>query len=347
VIHFRQASTFLASSLDYQGLPVAFEMNASNGRVAVTIYPPDDSDEQAKALAGSADVRAETSLRPPGVIQAGFEALAERRLPDDSPPRSEWPRDFDYVDADLRIEDNYVVPGSILSDAMMEFVRRVTKDLRDATETILSICRWRLALDGPHDPAQFGQAWWSLDGEVWEHLPGIYSVSISDRLVPRIDASRKEEIQALLDGGYSEPLAHALWFEASGQADSNPRSAVVIGISALEVGIKQFAAQRIPDAEWLLTEAPTAPVTRMLSEFLPRLPVPAGARKFSAPDPDVLAEVKKAVQIRNEITHAGRTAKINSDLVRRILKMVRRLLWEFDDASGLAWPRGHIERAQR
>src|SRR5882672_7750981 len=146
-------------------------------------------------------------------------------------------RDFDYITEDLKIEGGYIVPGPILSQSLMDFVAQTRATLRTATRVVFGNVRWRLAFTGPHDPVQFGVAYWSLDGERWEHLPSLTYLSLADSLVPRID-TRQIDIQQLVEAEAREPLAHTLWHEASQQRNVNPRSAILIGLAALEIGVK-------------------------------------------------------------------------------------------------------------
>ncbi len=283
----------------------------------------------------AARAEAVAEFDPSEKIAAAFKTLDERRLPDNSPAREDWPRDFDYITEDLKIEGNYIVPGSILSAGLMDFVGQTEGVLRIATRIVFENVRWRLAFLGPHDPVQFGISYWSLDGDSWEHLPSITHLSLGDSIVPRIDKS-EGDIQELVDAEAREPLAHALWHEASQQRGTNPRSAILIGLAALEVGIKHYATKCVPDAEWLVKEVPSPPIERLLRDFLPGLPLVDGGSAFEAPDDETLATIRKGVTIRNEVTHKG-VKTLKPDTVGQVLSTVRRLLWQLDAAAGMAW----------
>lgn len=158
---------------------------------------------------------------------------------------------------------------------------------------------------------------------------------VSSEAVPWIDRNQPE-IQQLLDAGLREPLAHALWHEASQQQDTSPRSAILIGIAALEVGIKHYAIKCVPDSAWLLEEAPAPPVHRMLTEFLPGLPPVAGGKGFEVPSKETLETIRKGVRVRNEVTHKGVT-RLKPEIVRSVLSSVRALLWQLDAGAGAEW----------
>jgi hypothetical protein len=338
---FRQDSIYVDLILDPRSEPVSFEVPDLRGTV-VTLRPPTQKEvERLASKQGVNRVRVEAAraeaiaeFDPSDKIAAAFKALDERRLPKDSPPRGAWPRDFDYISKDLQIESGYIAPASILSKSIQDFISQTRADLRQATRVVFENVRWRLSFHGPHDPVQFGIAYWSLDGERWEHLPTTTYLSISDSLMPRID-SRRGDIQELVDAETREPLAHTLWHEASQQRGTNPRSAILIGIAALEVGIKHYATLRIPDAKWLINEVQSPPIHRMLTEFLPKLP-PLNGKSFEAPNKLTLETIRKGVNIRNEVTHKG-VKGLKSDTVNEVLSTVRSLLWKLDAAGGVEW----------
>lgn len=60
------------------------------------------------------------------------------------------------------------------------------------------------------------------------------------------------ELQVLINKRGREPLHHALLREAKSILLSNPQSAFVITVSALEVGAKYFLSRKVPESEWLM-----------------------------------------------------------------------------------------------
>ncbi len=139
----------------------------------------------------------------------------------------------------------------------------------------------------------------------------------------------------MLDGQHQEPLAHLLLREARGQQAANPRSAILIGLSALETGVKQFVSDRVPDASWLVAESQSPPIVRMLTEYLPKLPGSNGA-SFQPPEGRVLKTLKKGVWLRNKVAHLG-YSDFREDTVEDILDAVESMLWRLDAAAGFSW----------
>ncbi len=112
---------------------------------------------------------------------------------------------------------------------------------------------------------------------------------------------------------------------------------MLLGVAALEVGIKHFISAAVPDATWLAEEAPTPPLERILREYLPRLPP-----KGEPPTKDVIDVVKKAVSLRNRLTHSGQ-ASFSYDTLETSLVTIRDLLWKLDADRGFAWAADHRE----
>ncbi len=147
-----------------------------------------------------------------------------------------------------------------------------------------------------------------------------------------------EEVRAWIASGLSQPLGHELFREARTIQNENPRSSLLIGMAAAEIGVKTFIGTLIPDAEWLAMNAPTPPLVTILREYLPTLPV---KRRFGNPPiepfvPKAMLEVlKKGVTLRNQATHAGHG--IDPETLREVLETVHDLLYLLDLYSGCEW----------
>jgi hypothetical protein len=205
---------------------------------------------------------------------------------------------------------------------------------------------------GQHNPFSHRDMLWSPDGTEWTRLPGFASVSISiSGGIPPLSNSTREEIQALVQAGNTEPLGHELYREAWEQQGSNPRSALILGIAAAEAGFKQFLGILVPHARWLAENAPSPPLVVMLEKYLPTLPVRnTFAGRVLAPPPDILNTLRKGVglrnELRNELTHRG-VASLEHDTLEAVLSAVRDVLWLLDYYSGFAWAINNITEETR
>lgn len=157
----------------------------------------------------------------------------------------------------------------------------------------------------------------------------------------------KAEIGELLREGASEPVAHSLFREAWEQRIQNPRSAVVVGVAALEVGVKQCVADLAPATAWLVENLPSPPAVKILADYLPSLPARQNFAGKALPPPEsILRTLERAVQVRNRMAHVtGDPPK--SPFVREALEGIRDVLWLLDYYRGQRWALDHIRAETR
>ena len=195
-----------------------------------------------------------------------------------------------------------VVDGKVkVGDPTTEFMDGVLGDLRAAITSTAILFRWRQGVaEGPPDPCHTLKASYSNDGEVWREVPLLRSVKIRFGLstsAPEDDVS--EQVVEWANAGIEEPLGRQLFREAWSQRNSRPRSALVIGVAAAEVGFKKLVGSLVPQAEWLVDQVQTPALSKMLSKFLPTLPVKARfTDKSIRPPKALLNQLDKAVERR-------------------------------------------------
>ncbi len=242
--------------------------------------------------------------------------------------------------------DGYSFPWDVLPRYLKDFTGQVHKKLLEAIKRVVGALRWRGAILGPHNPIFGGSdIQWSFDGEQWYPLPS-GGISMKIELGPswtvHVFDSTRADIDALLADGVSEPLGHELLREAWAERDGNPRSALVIGVAALEVGFKEFVATLVPQAEWLVENLPNPPVVRMLREYLPLLPFRCRFEDRVLPPPqEILEIIHKGVILRNRTAHAS-GATLRSETIKEILLAVSDVLWLLDYYRGFEWAHEHI-----
>jgi hypothetical protein len=340
---FRQDATMRGLLLPPDDDPVTFRVPPpADAKVTIRGASEDEMRIDMQWLStATEDARAWAEIEadpPPGVLEA-FEAIEQRRLPDSSPRDL---LDTRWVDSAGNFKGDEIVHMDHLSDEVQEFLREIRKRLRRGIRATFSAIAWRTGVTGAHDPVQFGQTLWALEEEEWELYPtGRTGMRLLRNQFTKLDDGVTSDIDNLIEFSLTEPLAHALWREASAQQRTNPRSAILIGLASLEVGIKQHASLLVPHAEWLLVESPTPPVVKMLAKYLPALPPNKTGRPFKRPPKRVLTVVENGVRLRNEVTHKG-VKRIPPETVSEILATVRDLLWQLDLALGLEWAVEHL-----
>jgi hypothetical protein len=218
---------------------------------------------------------------------------------------------------------------------MTDFVRRVAK-----------LIRWRNGVQGKHDPVVLSLGTkWSVDNQTWDILPGDVTLEIIPGYAyTPLNEEHATFVRQMIRNSQEQPFAHELLLEALDLQYGNPRGSLLIGIAAAELGVKDFIAKLIPDAEWLAFHVPSPPILSILRDYLPKLPTKTRFGTSGTVPPfipqDILETLKKGVNLRNETAHAGRT--IEGETLREVLRAVHDLLYILDVYSGHAWAQEHV-----
>ena len=339
VIFFEVRLTARGVRLNPADVPAVFTVRWTH-EVEVTLRLPDEAECEMGHKKENAQCDGRMSFEPNDKIVQALRALAEHRLPTGGKPRSEWSDDWEFIDKDGNLLDNHMAPWEVLPQSLQSYLMQSSSEVDQAIRAVVGAVRWRLGDEGLHQPFSGRGSFFSFDGANWLRAPMqgfVYGWAVGDL---RVTDEVAADVQSLLDDGENEPLAHALWREGWEQRHANRRSALLLGISAVEVGVKQFISSRVPDAAWMLEEAPTPPVTRMLAEYLPKLPVQDG-RPIRTPSPELLKTLKKGVDLRNKVAHTGRST-YSHETLEEVLLAVRDVLWLLDSNRGRTWADSHM-----
>lgn len=229
--------------------------------------------------------------------------------------------------------------------------------LRDVSRSTITVFNWIHGLDGPPDPFGWaqGRGWvqalYSEDGERWLQysLARTIGLSIGDATHAIFAKNAQtQEVVHKVEAGAQEPLARQVFREAWNQLAVNPRSALVIGVSAAEVAVRGLIGTLIPDAKWLVDELQTPPVGKMLRKFVPTLPVKArwaDGRPITLPK-KLIGLIEKAFEARNDVAHVGLPPPSRQKLAR-MLRAIDDLLWFCDVYSGEHWAMKHVSLDMR
>lgn len=226
-------------------------------------------------------------------------------------------------------------------------VQEIFDDMADAIQRTLRLARWRAnAIGGPNPirMATVNYFVWSTDGSNWKPVADSAFSTLrfqipTDRTWSRADA---EFLQSELVKGTDEPLGHELLREADVNRRFNPRSSLILGVAAAEVGFKQFASKTLPDTAWLL-ELPSPPLVEMLHKFpWEQLKLRINGEVPAVPE-SIIEGLKKGVTLRNKIVHSG-VANLSPDTLDSVLNTVKNLLYFLDalHGSGQHWPLNFI-----
>src|SRR5262249_1245113 len=135
--------------------------------------------------------------------------------------------------------ENIPIPAT--TSQLEQFGDLISAELWDYGERTLRLLRWRSGRSGYYDPIRYsGKLEWSLDREYWHPRPRSVPHMVLDFGIPepkRIETFG-ESVAMMMQQEVEEPLGHELFREAWGLRTENPRSALVLGIAAAEVGFK-------------------------------------------------------------------------------------------------------------
>jgi hypothetical protein len=116
----------------------------------------------------------------------------------------------------------------------------------------------------------------------------------------------------------------------------------VIGVTAAESAVKGCIALLQPQTKWLIENTPSPSLQKLLTEYLPNLPVKCQVSgKPRVPDNSVLKLLKKGASIRNIIVHGG-SCSLKMESLKEILVAVKDLLWLMDYYCGQSWALDHV-----
>ncbi|MGH8523037.1 MAG: hypothetical protein ACREXX_21520 [Gammaproteobacteria bacterium] len=223
--------------------------------------------------------------------------------------------------------------------AVQSFADDLQGRLCDAAERAVKLLRWfRGSSDGHNPIGAVGGLAYSADGNHWQPLPTTVNAKLTVGIEQLIMSDEVADgVADLWQKGAEEPLAHELFREAAEQEHKNPRSSLVLGVAAAEVGFKQLVGNLVPDAKWLADNVPSPPLVVMLTEYFPTLPTEVRLAGTKPKVPGKLIEMlKKAVLLRNQVAH-GKSPKISADTLHDILATVHDCLYLFDYYNGQCW----------
>jgi hypothetical protein len=138
----------------------------------------------------------------------------------------------------------------------------------------------------------------------------------------------------LVTSSHREPVGHELWREAWNLRHSNPRSSLVIGVAAAEVGLKQVIALLVPEAKSLVENIPSPPLDAIMRKVLPDLPIRADVEPTRRAPRHLRTAITSAVEDRNRVVHLGAMPRSN---LRETLLAIREFLYMLDMYAGQPW----------
>jgi hypothetical protein len=302
--------------------PLEIHLDGAN-EVLVTLRRPTEEEDSDSELV-ICEARGLWEVAPELITL--FEDLEAQRL-----PAALRGRTFATVAPAIRLE-GIDVPFESLPHSYDAFESSIATMLHQAAAATLRQVRWRYGLAGGYRPitSTFGLER-STDGRTWLRVVSAIIGELWSTGYPKLDEQAAAEVQSMAAVNDSEPLGHELLREAE-ELRQSPRSALVIAVAALEVGLKEFIARRVPEAAWLVEHLQSPPVSRMLRDYVPGLINDPS----KAPPKTLRTMVDTAIEKRNAAVHRGAPPPTLTEL-RMVIEGVRDLLYLFDFYSGHPW----------
>lgn len=284
----------------------------------------------------------------PHVVET-LETLREGQLLLDEPPQLRLPYTLidggDLISASGKVSKAYLPTLAQLPSKARHWLSEHQKDLAAQLFLFLRTLRWRTFASGGHTPFSSIGFSWSYDRENWTEAPRNFDFRMTEvHGVATSDDILADTVE-LMKGGQTEGFGHELLREAYTLVSHAPRGALLIGVSALETGIKSHITKLEPNSASLLEKIQSPPALTLLQEVLPAL-YKANGRDVSIfplarADSDYL---RKWISQRNQIAH-GAKQSVDNDKLSEFIIFVNDLLYLLDVIEGKKWAENHLSRA--
>lgn len=281
-------------------------------------------------------------LQPPTDVSEMFQSLAIYQMPKGSRERKRWQDEIRdeagkvAVDTRGALKPRARIPPELLPPSMESYVRDCTKSLADYAQRTIRVLVWRNNLHMPLSDLQVARLIeWSLDNTTWHLLPQEHPkgfLDVSDRAVGF--RNTRDDIEALVTTGRDMPIGHELFEEAWSQWGQNPRSALVIGMAAVEAGLKDCVADLVPSMSWFVEPVQSPPISSMLAHVHEIAAQPLDLNGEVVRVPKYMRDtLTKGANDRNHVVHRGAQPP-NAEGLREILFCAQEFLYLLDGYCG-------------
>lgn len=233
----------------------------------------------------------------------------------------------------------FVAPLQLLPQGFQDYTRKLEGILRDIAVKTFKVMRWRYNINSPHSPFSTRIAEFSLDnGASWHNSATMMYVEIWANPIINLAEYDQKVLEDLIGGDQDEPLPQEIILEAHElYKDKNYRSSLIMAVTALELAVKRHVSILIPDAAWLITEAPAPPIFRILTEFLPNISLKEGQYKFPKLSKKLLDMIKELVHKRNLLVHKDSKLEITQEYLKDSIKLVKDMTRLLEYCEGNTW----------
>ncbi len=329
---FKLTYSLMGMHLSLEGdAPSRISLSSEEGEIVFWMRTFDQQNIPAELCC---DAVLKRNLRPE--VEDMFNSLVKGVLPQDTPPVVELPFNS-FVDANGSIREKYVVPLSIMPRSFQGISREVDSKLSDLARSFIKTLRWVQGASSTQSPFGFVGFYWSTDKSSWRSMPHELSARVEQLRPIDVSPEAMDKVREVWASDDAEPLGHELIREALDIASTNPRSALLIGMSALETGLKDYVGFLVPNSDILLEKMQSPSVVDMAQQVVPALHAAMKVESSEFPLPKPGREfLKKWQSQRNQVAHGTKKTVDVEDLIR-FLKFTRSLLYKLDICRGRRW----------
>jgi len=324
----------------YKDTPWTF---ASEDNTLFRAFSRSVGDNKPKELCCDIEVIAETRN---SIIQKTLSGLSRGILAIDNTNSDQLPYSSlteVIVDKNGKIKDRHLIPLSITPVAYQDFQKQIDSKISGAASNFASFLFWFHRRVPPANPLSMYYWGFSLNKTDWHYTPRNTSGRVIGGRQPAA-VSMKEVARSYRN---HTPVAHHLMGEASRGQLSEPQSALLIAVSALEAATKAYISALIPRSDLILEKMPSPSLLSLLQDVIPSIHSKTGVRSEFLPlEASNAKYLKKWVSKRNEIAH-GRPSKLERDDLEDFIEFSLDILYILDHARGEVWALDKVSKNGR
>jgi hypothetical protein len=205
-----------------------------------------------------------------------------------------------------------------------------------------AVLRWRFGIFGDDRLWNSTNVVIEIDGRVIELAPIPQAAMGDDKAV--VGPYGLRDVAHLVGASAAQPLAHEMWREAWNLYLASPRSGLVMGVAAAEVGVKQLITLLAPDTAKLLEHVQSPTLDILIRKVLPSLLTRSGTDAGKICPQHLRKRLLTAVEERNRVVHRGAIPTVE---LRSTLLDIRDFLYLLDWNAGHAWAEALLSHPTR
>ncbi len=247
--------------------------------------------------------------------------------------------EYSFSNKRIKLPDINFFPNNFKS-----YILKIKNELSSSIKDLIGSIRWYYNLSGHHNPYSHRGFYWSRNQEYWHQFPSsITATFLGSTDTLHFKNETKPIIIDLVNKGVGEPIYHGIFREAWLQRLNNPRSSIIIGMSAAEICIKSSIISLVPDTEWIVKRLIVPPINTILDEYWKKLPVKNKINNKTNIPANLINSIKEGSRIRNKVVHIGAKPPQAKE-IGSILEDIKDLLYLLDYYCGYDFAINHIRK---